>query len=188
MWLRISWRTTCEGVWSSRAHSSSKTAFLRGSIKIVSRAVRCSGVMSGLRFASVAHLMLIPLTYDAQGPPGLASVLLQTSGGRIIERGDGCDAGGPAAVAGDRRRRPVAAAQPAPVRAVAVSARRRGRLRPRRCQPRGACRAGAVARSAAGPAGPALPPATGAAGALLPVPARRRRRRRVAVRGGLFPQ
>ena len=45
MYSRIRRRTTCDGVWSSAAHSSSNSAFLRGSTRMVSRAVRCSMVV-----------------------------------------------------------------------------------------------------------------------------------------------
>ncbi len=48
MYARMSRRTTCEGVVSSSAHRRSNTAFLRGSIRIVSRAVRSSDATGGL--------------------------------------------------------------------------------------------------------------------------------------------
>jgi hypothetical protein len=48
MYRRISRRTTWEGVASSSAHSRSKKAFLRGSMRIVSRAVRSSGATAVL--------------------------------------------------------------------------------------------------------------------------------------------
>jgi hypothetical protein len=44
MYVRIRRLTTCEGVESSSAQRRSKTAFLRGSIRIVKRAVRSSTV------------------------------------------------------------------------------------------------------------------------------------------------
>ncbi len=48
MYARMSRRTTWEGVVSSSAHRRSNTAFLRGSIRIVSRAVRSSDATGGL--------------------------------------------------------------------------------------------------------------------------------------------
>ena len=45
MYSRIRRRTTCEGVWSSPAHSRSNTSFLRGSINMVNLAVRFSSFM-----------------------------------------------------------------------------------------------------------------------------------------------
>ena len=44
MYSRIKRRKTCEGVRSSCAHSRSNSSFLRGSTKMVSRAVRSSVV------------------------------------------------------------------------------------------------------------------------------------------------
>src|ERR1700752_4531059 len=48
----MSRRTTCEGVASSSAHSRSKTSFLRGSIRIVRRAVRSSRATAVLEDAT----------------------------------------------------------------------------------------------------------------------------------------
>src|SRR6266481_1094776 len=48
----MSRRTTCEGVASSSAQRRSKTAFLRGSMRIVSRAVRSSRATAVLKDAT----------------------------------------------------------------------------------------------------------------------------------------
>lgn len=59
MWMRISRRTTCDGVRSSRRHNSSKTAFLSGSISMVRRAVRVSRGMPCVVFTRDVHSMII---------------------------------------------------------------------------------------------------------------------------------
>ena len=56
MYARIRRRTTCEGVASSSAQSRSKTAFLRGSIRIVSRAVRSSSATRAREVVDVLHI------------------------------------------------------------------------------------------------------------------------------------
>src|SRR5712672_2977707 len=52
MYRRISRRTTWEGVASSSAHRPSKKAFLRGSMRIVRRAVRSSRTTAVLKDAT----------------------------------------------------------------------------------------------------------------------------------------
>ena len=58
-------RTICEGVKSSAAHSSSKTTFLRGSMRIVSRAVRSSSAAIPAFLVSIEYaLSMIRLAVD----------------------------------------------------------------------------------------------------------------------------
>src|SRR6185437_1242310 len=60
MYCRIILRTTCEGVTSSSAHSRSNKAFLRGSMRIVRRALRSSRVkLAILRILDCATFSII---------------------------------------------------------------------------------------------------------------------------------
>src|SRR5215467_2240396 len=69
-------RTTCEGVASSSAHSRSKSAFLRGSTRIVSRAVRSSSVTVGVLVqGAIFALSAGELRIIIQGTAESASVI-----------------------------------------------------------------------------------------------------------------
>ena len=62
MYARIRRRTTCEGVVSSSAHSRSNSSFLRGSIRIVRRAVRSSSAKGNYLCERYCHCMIIIFT------------------------------------------------------------------------------------------------------------------------------
>jgi hypothetical protein len=64
MYWRMRRLTTCDGVVSSSAHSRSKSSFLRGSIRIVRRAVRSSMATENYPSVYYEHCMIMKCTLE----------------------------------------------------------------------------------------------------------------------------